>query len=258
MARGRSIEATERARFRRSMALAFVTHLLALGAAVVFSPRAADAGPQRSGELLVEAPPVAAPSPKQPEPAPEPERNDPAPPAAALKPPADFPYDRSPDKPQAPVAEAQKILTTDDPSADTGEFASGEGTGFGMVAGAGRGKGRGGLDLGVPGGTGTGSRPPPPPPPPDRSRVARVIDVSADNCEFPDDAGDVNSAVVTVQVPVGTDGRPAGVSVLRTPSRSFARAAQQCAQRRLYQAALDRDGHKVPGRTGPLTVRFIR
>lgn len=78
------------------------------------------------------------------------------------------------------------------------------------------------------------------------------------NCELPDDAGDVNSAVVTVQVVVGTDGRPARVSVLRTPSRSFARAAQQCAMRRAYQAAIHREGHKVPGRTDPLNVRFVR
>jgi hypothetical protein len=46
--------------------------------------------------------------------------------------------------------------------------------------------------------------------------------------------------------------------VLRAPSRSFSRAARHCVMRRTYQAALDHGGHKVPGRTGPVKVRFTR
>jgi outer membrane biosynthesis protein TonB len=247
----------------RSMAAAALTHVLILGAAVVVAPRAAGAGARAEGELLFEAPPVAAvappPEPDVPEPEPEPPPVTHAPPAPQLgNPPPEDPYERSPNKPEAPVAEAPKILTTDDPSADTGTFASGEGNGFGIVAGGGRGKGRGGNGRGAAGGTGTGGGRSPMAPAPDRSRPARILDVSSDNCEFPDDAGDVNNAVVTVQVTVGSDSRPASVAVVRTPSRSFSRAAKHCVMRRTYQAALDHDGHKIPGRTGPVIVRFTR
>jgi outer membrane biosynthesis protein TonB len=242
------------------MAAAALTHALLLAGAVVLAPRAAGAGAANEGELLFEAPPVAAVTPPAQAPEPEPPppvTHVPAAPLLGPRPQAD-PYERSPDKREAPVAEAQEILTTDDPFADTGTFASGHGNGFGIVAGGGRGSGRGGNDRGVVGGTGTGSRGKPPPPPPDRSRPARILDVSSDNCAFPDDAGDVDNAVVTVQVTVGTDGKPASVAVLRTPNRSFARAARHCAMRRTYQAALDHAGHKIPGRTGPVIVRFTR
>jgi outer membrane biosynthesis protein TonB len=242
------------------MAAAAVTHALVLAAAVVLAPRAAGAGAVNDGELLLEAPPVAAIAPpaRAPEPEPPPVAQIPAAPPLGAPPQAD-PYERSPDRREAPVAEAQQILTTDDPFAETGTFASGQGSGFGIVAGGGRGSGRGGNDGGAVGGAGTGRRGTPvPPPPPDRSRPARILDVSSSNCAFPGDAGDVDNALVTVQVTVGTDGKPASVAVLRTPSRSFARAAQHCAMRRTYQAALDHAGHKIPGRTGPVIVRFTR
>jgi protein TonB len=165
-------------------------------------------------------------------------------------------------------SEAAKVLTSDDKNA----FASVSGDGH-AIGGAQAADGTGDKNVGAH--ASLASTPPPPPPPaavapppavapviaaPDQSRVAGLVGGKAWDCPFPAEADSeqIDDAVAKIRVSVAPDGAPARVEVVQDPGHGFGRAARQCAMRRRYLAALDRDGAPVPGVTSAITVRFTR
>jgi protein TonB len=172
-------------------------------------------------------------------------------------------------EPAAAVAAASKVITGNDDSAydvatrdDNRELSygkvAGEGTVDvvtsdsgailgGIVGGTGAGafkKGRGGDDSDDKG--------------PDRSRRSSVLGGYTDECEFPDAARGIDSAIVVVVVTVRPNGTASSVVVASDPGHGFAAAAHACAMRSKYIPALDRQGHKVASITTPINVRFTR
>ena len=161
--------------------------------------------------------------------------------------------------PPAP-AQAAAVMTQDpkqdepvDLTGDTFVTGTGDGTSFGAVSAAGT--GRNGAPIrtarvgGTPGGTGTGQ-----PAPvaalvgPDRSRKAG-LDGNADwnDCGFPAeaDAEQKDEAYVGLQVTVGADGKPSGITVIEDPGSGFGRLARTCASRKAFRSALDHDGNPI-------------
>ena len=111
---------------------------------------------------------------------------------------------------------------------------------------------------GVPGGTGTAAAPPPVTV--DRSRVARIANLSnLERCPFPAeaDAEQVDEAAVGIEVHVSTDGRAETVAVTRDPGHGFGREARKCALRERYSPALDVAGNAIPG-VYKVNFRFSR
>src|SRR6478752_1549160 len=201
-------------------------------------------------------PPV---TPPPPEPEPEKAPPPPPPPQAANEPPP---------PPPAP-AEAGKVLTSDpDPDAPV------DLTGDGFVTG--NGEFRGGVtssagtaktavrDLNAqPGGapTGTGAAPPPPKAPEkDLSQPAHPVGSSWSDCGFPAEADldGVEYGVVKMTVTVNTDGRAKSVTILTDPGSGFGNHARQCAMRRTFAVALDKNGQAIVASTPPFTIKFTR
>ena len=207
------------------------------------------------------------PPPPEPEPEPEPEPA-PAPKMVNLAPPKEEIYDTPPPPPAPAVAEAAKVLTTDEPVDLTGEgFVTGEGTvGYGQISAAGTGtvatKSPNAVIGGVVGGTGTAPGPPPPPPPPavDRSKPPSLVGGTSWNCPFPEEANveQIDEAVATIVVTVRPDGSPLSVKVLSDPGHGFGRQARMCALGRRFTPGLDRDGVTATAITPPIRVRFTR
>lgn len=217
---------------------------------------------------------VDAPEPEKKE-EPEPKKEEPPPPEKAPEPEKVEPTAKAPDNPYdqpAPApAEAAKVLTaapTDTP-VDFGDntivSGNGERAVGGYVAQGGTGTkptfDRGAKVGGTPGGTGTAVAPVAPSV--DRSRAATVVgSLSWSGCGFPAEAdqAQIDSAVVRLSITVGVDGRPQSVSVLsESPAGyGFGAHARRCAQRKSYQAGLDRDGKATVKSTPPVTVYFTR
>ena len=111
---------------------------------------------------------------------------------------------------------------------------------------------------GVQGGTGTTAAPPAPKV--DRSRAARILNLSnLERCPFPAeaDAEQVDEAVVGIDVKVSVDGRPESVAITSDPGHGFAREARKCAMREKYDPALNVDGIPMAG-TYRVRFRFSR
>jgi protein TonB len=205
-------------------------------------------------------PPPPPPPPEPPPPEPEPEKAPPPPPQAANEPPP---------PPPAP-AEAGKVLTSDpDPDAPL------DLTGDGFVTG--NGEFRGGITSssgtaktavrdvkaqpsGVPGGTGTAPAPPKGPEK-DLSQPAMPMGGSSwADCPYPAEAqlDGVEYGVVKMVVTVNTDGRAKSVTILADPGSGFGNTARQCAMRRTFKPALDKNGQPIVASTPPFTVKFIQ
>jgi protein TonB len=216
-------------------------------------------------------PPAPAVTEAPPEPEPEPE----PPPKPVVRPPP--PKDEPPPEPEPEpakrlfaaaaeaVAQAAKILTTDDDKASGPSIASGNADGptYGMVAGAGTGSAptfnpRAAL-TGKPGSSGGG--PVAPPPAIDRTRGAHVYGGFTSDCDFPveaDPAG-IDHASVTVVVTVGPNAAAELVEVVDDPGHGFGRAARSCVLTKLkFLPARDRDGTLLRAKTPPTIIRFTR
>jgi len=100
---------------------------------------------------------------------------------------------------------------------------------------------------------------PPTSPGPDRSRPARVAGGFEWQCPFPPEADgeSIDHAIVTIRVHVDVSGEMERVDIVRDPGHGFAREAQQCARRKAWILALDRDGEPLKG-TVLIIVRFER
>jgi outer membrane biosynthesis protein TonB len=204
-------------------------------------------------------PPPPPPPPAPPPPEPEPEKAPPPPPPQAANEP--------PPPPPAP-AEAGKVLTSDpDPDAPV------DLTGDGFVTG--NGEFKGGItsstgtaktavrDLkaqpgGAPAGTGTGPAPVVKGPEKDLSRSAAPASLNWQDCGFPAEAqlDGVEFGVVQLVVTVGSDGRAKSVNILKDPGSGFGNHARQCAMRRAFTPALDKNGQPIVSSTPPITVKF--
>lgn len=111
---------------------------------------------------------------------------------------------------------------------------------------------------GSPGGTGTG--PAAPAVKVDRSRTARIINLSnLERCPFPAeaDAEQVDEAYVGIEVKVSPDGRAESVGITRDPGHGFGREARKCALREKYNPALNVDGQPLPG-VYKVNIHFTR
>ena len=203
-------------------------------------------------------------NPPPPPPPPEEEKPEPeAPkPVAAPKAPRES-------EPAPAPAQAGKILTQDpDPDAPvdlTGQgFVTGNAESYagGVTAANGTSK-RAVRDLnamvgGAPGGTGT--KPGPPVGAPDLASPPKLSGGTDWDCPFPAeaDADQVDFQRVTIVVTVRPDGTPQNVRVIGDPGHGFGRAAKQCAMRRHYEPALDRQGKPALGTMPPFSVKFTR
>ena len=203
-------------------------------------------------------PPPPPPAPPPPEAEPEKAPPLPPPPQAANEPPP---------PPPAP-AEAGKVLTSDpDPDAPV------DLTGDGFVTG--NGEFRGGITSGsgtaktavrdikaqpggAPTGTGTALAPVAKAPEKDLSRGAGPASLNWQDCGFPAEAqlDGVEFGVVQLVVNVGSDGRAKSVTILKDPGSGFGNHARQCAMRRAFNPALDKNGQPIASSTPPITVKF--
>jgi protein TonB len=222
-------------------------------------------------EARIEAPPPP-PAPTAKEPEPEPEPVPPPKPVVQPPPPKDEPEPEPPPEPAKrlfaaaaeAVAQAAKILATDDDVPGAPSIASGNADGptYGMVAGAGTGSAptfnpRAGLTAkpGVPGGA------PSAPPPLDRTRGAHVFGGFTEDCDFPPEAdtAGIDHAAVTVVVTVGPNAAAEVVEVVDDPGHGFGRAARSCVLTKLkFLPARDREGNLLRAKTPPTIVRFTR
>jgi protein TonB len=251
--------------------VAAAVHVAALGGALVASRVPAKVGDALSFiDAIVEPPafadavevqrpaPLAAPAPPPP-----PEVLPPAPPSAHGASAGD-PYEQA-----AAVAAASKLLTGQDASIYGAATRDDDtGPGYGLVAGDGTADtatfDRGARISGVLGGTGSAVGPKgrggdgSDDLGPDRSRRSGVIGGYTDECEFPDNARGIDSAVAVVVVAVRPNGTAASVVVASDPGHGFGPAAKACALRSKYVPALDRRGHKIASISPPITVRFTR
>jgi protein TonB len=207
-----------------------------------------------------DTPPPPPPPPEPPPPEPEPEKAPPPPPPA--------PSPNEPPPPPPAPAEAGRVLTSDpDPDAPvdltgdgfvtgTGEFRGGITSGSGTAKTAVRNVAA--QPSGVPGGVGTAPAPVVKAPEKDLSRAAAPSSLNWQDCGFPAEAqmDGVEYGVVQLVVTVNADGRAKSVSILKDPGSGFGAHARQCAMRRSYNPALDKNGQPVVSSTPPITVRF--
>ncbi len=174
------------------------------------------------------------------------------------------------EKEPAPApAQAGKILTQDpDPDAPvdlTGQgFVTGNAESYAGGVTAANGTSKNAVrDLrategGAPGGTGT--KPGPAVGATDLSSPPKLSGGTDWDCPFPPeaDADQVDFQRVTIVVTVRSDGTPKDVRVVGDPGHGFGRAARQCAMRRHYEPAIDRQGNPVLATMPPFSVRFTR
>jgi protein TonB len=116
-------------------------------------------------------------------------------------------------------------------------------------------------DGGVPGGTGTLVMSAPKPKARDLSRRAWLDgNTSWDDCDFPGEADRdrIRDAIVEMSVAVRPDGTPQSVAILEDPGHGFARTALACALKHKFAPALDAEGRRIAGTTGPFHVGFHR
>lgn len=78
------------------------------------------------------------------------------------------------------------------------------------------------------------------------------------NCDFPEEADQINDESVIIVADIKADGTPSAVHVLKDPGNGFAAAAVKCAMRRRAAPGLDMDGSPVPASTGKIIVHFTR
>ena len=201
-------------------------------------------------------------------PPPPPPENEPPPPVVK-----DVPQKIAKDQPEPPPppapARAAAVLTAEsakDAPPDLVDFTTGTATTFTGGQSAANGMTTNGpvRNLaaavgGTPGGTGTG---PVSANKADKSRAASLSEAGRNwrECPFPDEANaeQIDSAVVMLQVRVGTNGSPESVTVVKDSGHGFGREARKCALRKTYTNALDADGNAVAGQTKPFNVRFDR
>jgi periplasmic protein TonB len=213
-------------------------------------------------QIDIDAPPPPPPPPPPEPPPPEPE------PEKAPPPPAPPPTANEPPPPPPAPAEAGKVLTSDpDPDAPV------DLTGDGFVTG--NGEFRGGITSssgtaktavrdvkaqpgGVPGGTGAAPAPVVKTSDKDLSQTAAPIGTSWSDCGFPAEAqlDGVEYGIVKLVVTVNPDGRAKAVTILSDPGSGFGNHARQCAMRRTFKPALDKNGQAVVSSTPPFTVKF--
>jgi periplasmic protein TonB len=163
------------------------------------------------------------------------------------------------------VAQAAKVLTSDDLASGGAAIATGDGQGpgYGLVAGDGTGDTptwRANAAIGGKvGGKGTSTKPDAPLEP-DRSRGAHVMGGFTDECDFPTEAdlAGIDHAVAIVIVTVKADGHADHVQVIDDPGHGFGRAASACAMKRMYSVARDKHGTPIAADTPPVLFRFTR
>jgi len=176
--------------------------------------------------------------------------------------PATDPYDGAPTPSKAP-----EVVASSTTSAGAATMASGDGSGpgHGAVAGAGAAT-TATPDMqaqlhAVPAPPAAAPREPASPAPPvDRSRAPALAGGTAWRCPFPPEAesDQVDQAVATIVVTVGSDGSPTAVTVVGDPGHGFGRAARACAFGRRYTPGLDGSGAVHVATTAPIRVRFTR
>jgi protein TonB len=203
------------------------------------------------------------PAEKPPEPPPPPEEKEP--PKPVVK---EIPKDEPPPPPPA-AADAAKVLmqepAKDEPVDLTGntflngnaETAVGGTTQIGGTAKLPT-NNTGAVATGVPGGTGHAGAPPPVTV--DRSRAAKIANLSnLERCPFPAeaDAEQVDEAAVGIEVHVAVDGHAETVAITRDPGHGFGREAKKCAAREKYSPALNVEGSPIPG-VYKVVFRFSR
>jgi protein TonB len=205
---------------------------------------------------LSEPPPP--PPPPEAEPPPEPKEVPATPPPSA--PPSNTP-------PPA-AAEAGKVLTADpDPNEPvdlTGDgFVSGSGDRFagGVTASNGTSKNAVRDMRAKP--QGVGKAPPGPVSSAAGSNLSRAASPMGggwNDCGFPAEADieGIDTAVVSLTVTVGPDGRAKSVTILRDPGNGFGQATRACAFRKQFAPALDLSGNPITMSTAPFTVRYVR
>ncbi|HKQ68743.1 MAG TPA: energy transducer TonB [Polyangiaceae bacterium] len=112
---------------------------------------------------------------------------------------------------------------------------------------------------GQPGGTGTQPGPAAPSGP-DLSRPPSASGASEWDCPFPPeaDADQIDFQRVEIAVTVRADGAAQDVKVIADPGHGFGRAARQCALRRAWTPALDRQGKPTAGTIPRVGVTFRR
>jgi protein TonB len=207
---------------------------------------------------LVEPPPP----PPPPPPEPEPEKDKPlsaAPAPATQK-----------DEPPPPPAQAGKILTQEpDPNEPVDLTRDGFVTGNaetyagGVTANTGTSskavRNLNAAPGGVPGGTGTKPGPTAVSGP-DLARGPSLLGGTDWDCPFPAEADteQIDFQRVQIVVTVRADGTPQDVKVVGDPGHGFGRAARQCALRRRYNPASDRQGNPVLSTMPPINVTFKR
>jgi len=207
--------------------------------------------PAAARERAIEPPALAEPRPS--------EHATPAGPVAA-RPLAD-PYDGAPTPSKAPE------VVTSSTSTGGATIASGDGSGPGHGAVAGAGTATTATPdaqarlpaVAAPPAPAT-REPAPSPPAIDRSRAPALAGGTAWRCPFPPEAesDQVDQAVATIVVTVGTDGSPNAVTVVGDPGHGFGRAARACAFGRRYTPGLDGSGAVHVATTAPIRVRFTR
>jgi len=154
----------------------------------------------------------------------------------------------------------------DEPLDLTGEgFISGEGTRFAGGTTSAKGTSTKAVRSGVtsPDGVpdGKGKADAPPAPTVDRSRPAKPIATSLQNCPWPAEADieQINYTRVRLMVIVGPDGRAKDVRVLDDPGSGFGTAVKRCAMTRgRFEAPLDKLGRPTSGATPPFVITFRR
>ena len=93
-----------------------------------------------------------------------------------------------------------------------------------------------------------------------RSRAARRVSDTWDDCGFPDEADQeqVHQAWVRIVVSVDATGRAKRVDIVKDPGFGFGHLAKKCALRKRYRPALNRAGEPVASTLGPFGVEFRR
>jgi protein TonB len=203
---------------------------------------------------------------KEPPPPPPPEEKPeekPAPPPPAAK---------APEPPPTPpaLAQAGKVLTSE-PNPDEpvdltgGGFVTGSGDSFAGGFTQQNGTNRNAVTdrNAKPGGHDGPSAPAAPAAPAvDKSRIAGLLGNTDWNCSsfWPSEADSeqIDQALVTIQVTVGTDGKPQRVDVIKDPGHGFGLAARKCAMRESFATGLDVAGNAITSQTKPFRVRFER
>ncbi len=207
-------------------------------------------------ELIEDPEPEPEPEIAEPEPEPEPEPVKPEPKPKVEKP--------APEEEAAPIpTEATKILTAaaDDEPLDLTGFTMNSGNNENLVSGDVSNKGvrrkravknaRHDGTVRVTKGTA---------PAVNRSRAARRVSDTWDDCGFPEEADQeqVHQAWVRIVVNVDATGRAKRVDIVKDPGFGFGHLAKKCALRKRYRPALSRAGQPVASTLGPFGVEFRR